>query len=165
MTAADSSEAMDWREGRRLRGYELAEAGWQQKEIAEAFGVSEGAVSQWMKRAREGGVASLKRRLAPGAESKLSAEQLARLPAVLSQGAEAYGFRGSVWTYERIRAVIEREFGIHYHVDHMNFILKKIGWSRQKPRKRAAQRDEKAIVQWQDDWPTIEKKPKRRNKR
>jgi transposase len=47
----------------------------------------------------------------------------------------------------------------------MNFILKKIGWSRQKPRKRAAQRDEKAIVQWQDDWPTIEKKPKRRNKR
>jgi transposase len=98
MTAADSSEAMDWREGRRLRAYELAEAGWQQKEIAEAFGVSEGAVSQWMKRAREGGVASLKRRLAPGAESKLSAEQLARLPAVLSQGAEAYGFRGNVWT-------------------------------------------------------------------
>jgi transposase len=44
-----SSQATDWREGRRLRVFELKEQGWKQKEIAEALGVSEGAVSQWMR--------------------------------------------------------------------------------------------------------------------
>lgn len=164
MTKADSSEAKEWLEGRRMRAYELAQAGWQQHKIAEALGVSKGAVSQWLKRAREGGVAELKRHPAPGAESKLSPEQLAQLPELLSRGAEAYGFRGNVWTYERIRAVIERAWGIRYHVDHMNFILKKIGWSRQKPRRRASQRNDKTIAQWQEEWSDVEKKPKRSNK-
>ena len=50
-----SKQAADWREGRRLRAWELHEAGWSQAAIAEALGVTEGAVSQWMRRAREGG--------------------------------------------------------------------------------------------------------------
>jgi predicted transcriptional regulator len=51
-----SREARDWREGRRLRAWELKQEGWTQQQIADALGVSKGAVSQWMKRAREGGV-------------------------------------------------------------------------------------------------------------
>jgi len=39
----------DWREERRKRAWALKEAGWRQKDIAEALGVSEGAVSQWLK--------------------------------------------------------------------------------------------------------------------
>ena len=50
-----SKEATDWREGRRLRAFELKQKGWSQQRIAEALGVSKGAVSQWMKRARDGG--------------------------------------------------------------------------------------------------------------
>ena len=48
-----SSQASDWREGRRLRAYELKQQGWKQTEMAEALGLTEGAVSQWMKRARK----------------------------------------------------------------------------------------------------------------
>jgi transposase len=161
----NSPQTKDWLEGRRLRALELAEAGWKQKAIAEALGVSEGAVSQWMKRAQEGGREALQRHPAPGAVSKLSMEQFAKLPEVLGRGAEAYGYRGNVWTYERVAAVIAQEFGIKYHPDHMNFILKKIGWSRQKPRKRAAQRDEESIQEWQEDWPSVEKKLRRRSRR
>src|SRR5215207_5203100 len=88
-----STEATDWREGRRLRAFELKQEGWSQQQIAEALGVSKGAVSQWMKRAREGGVQALKRQPAPGASPRLNEQERARVPELLAQGAEAHGFR------------------------------------------------------------------------
>lgn len=106
-----SKEATDWREGRRLRAFELKQQGWTQQRIAEALGVSKGAVSQWMRRAREGGGAeALKRRPAPGARPRLSEQQRMKLPELLERGAEAHGFRGDVWTCERVARVIRREF-------------------------------------------------------
>jgi len=89
----DMREPKDRKEGRRLRAYELKQAGWSQDQIAEALGVSKGAVSKWLARARAGGVAGLLRRPAPGAASRLSAEQLDSLPGVLAKGAcRLFGF-------------------------------------------------------------------------
>jgi transposase len=80
----------DWREERRKRAWVLKHEGWPQKQIAAALGVSEGAVSQWMRRAREGGgVEALRRRPPPGTPPRLSAEQRAQLPTVLARGAPA----------------------------------------------------------------------------
>src|SRR3712207_3411463 len=111
-----SREATDWREGRRLRAFELKQEGWSQQQIAEALGVSKGAVSQWMKRARDGGgVEALKRQPAPGARPRLSEQQRAKLAELLAQGAQAHGFKGEVWTCERVATVIRREFGVSYH--------------------------------------------------
>lgn len=149
---------MDWVEGRRFRAWELLEAGWRQSEVAEVLGVTKGAVSQWVKRVREGGIEALQRHPAPGATPKLSAAQLEKLPDVLARGATRYGFRGKVWTHPRIAAVIKQEFGVQYHANHIPRLLKKIGWSRQKPRRRATQRNEAIIQQWRDrDWPSIRK--------
>src|ERR687895_168621 len=92
-----SKEATDWREGRRFRAFELRQQGWSQQRIAEALGVSKGALSQWMKRARHGGgVEALKRQPAPGALPRLSENQRAKLPELLAQGAQAHGFRGEL---------------------------------------------------------------------
>src|SRR5262249_2304950 len=138
--------------------WELLEAGWRQSEVAEALGVTKGAVSQWVKRVREGGIEALRRHPAPGATPKLSPAQLKKLPKVLARGAEAYGFRGNVWTHPRIAAVIQREFGVKYHDNHIPRLLKKIGWSRQKPRRRATQRNETIIERWRKrDWPRLRK--------
>ena len=153
-----------WQEERRKRGYALVQAGWTQKKVAEALGVTEGAVSQWMRRAREGGEDALGYQAAPGADSKLSAEQLARLPDILARGGEAYGFAGAVWTRARVRQVIQDVFGVAYHIDHMSYLLKKIGWSRQKPIRRAVQRDEHKIEQWKRHWKSVEKKPDNKDK-
>src|SRR5215212_10069582 len=89
-----SSQAKDWREGRRLRAFELKEQGWKQKEIAQALGGTEGAVSQWMRRATEGGVEVLKHNPAPGATPRLDDSQRVRLKELMTFDAEAYGFRG-----------------------------------------------------------------------
>jgi transposase len=119
-----SKEATDWREGRRFRAFELKQQGWSQQRIAQALGVSKGAVSQWMKRARDGGgVEALKRQPAPGALPRLSENQRARSPELLAQGAKAHGFRGEVWTCERVAIVIRREFSESATIRRMS-----VGW-------------------------------------
>jgi transposase len=115
------------------------------------LGVSAGAVSQGLTRAREGGLETLHHRPPPGAVSRLSADQLARLPALLPQGADAYGFRGQLWTRGRSAAVSALEFGVCYHPVPVGRLCTARQWSRQKPARRARQRDEVAIARWRQD--------------
>jgi transposase len=153
-----SSQANDWREGRRLRAFELKEQGWKQTQIAHALGVTEGAVSQWMKRARENGVQDLRHKPPPGAPPRLNEQERAKLPELVAQGAEAHGFRGEVWTCERVAEVIWREFGVRYHPAHVSRLLAKLRLSLQKPQCRADQRDEDAIQHWKaKKWPSLKK--------
>jgi len=154
-----SKGTTDWREGRRFRAFELKQQGWSQQHIAEALGVSKGAVSQWMKRARDGGGAeALKRQPAPGARPRLSEDERARLPELLARGAQAHGFRGEVWTCERVAIVIRREFGVSYHPAHVSRVVRALGLSLQKPQRRAEQRNEEAIDNWKDKkWPSLKR--------
>ena len=138
----------NWQAARRLQAWCLQQQGWSQRQIATALGVSEGAVSQWMTRARGEGPEALRHRPHPGAARRLSPQQLARLPELLQRGAEAYGFRGQVWTRSRIAAVIHLAFGISYHPRHVGRLCQVIRRSPQKPARRARQRDEAAIPRW-----------------
>jgi len=158
-----SSQATDWREGRRLRAFELKEQGWKQKQIAEALGVTEGAVSQWMRRARmrratEEGVEALKHKPPPGATPRLDDSQRVRLKELMNFDAEAYGFRGKVWTCARVAELIRKEFGVSYHPAHVSRLVRALGLSLQKPTRRANQRDEEAIEHWKNErWPELKK--------
>ena len=148
----------DWREERRKQAWKLKQQGWQQNQIAEALGVSEGAVSQWMKKAEEGGEETLLAHPAPGVPPRMTAEQHAQMPGLLAKGAESYGFRGDVWTARRVAKVIEQTFGIRYSRDHVGKLLRRYGWSRQKPEERATQRNEEAIREWNETrWPALKK--------
>src|SRR5918996_1815824 len=100
----------NWKEARRMQAWHLKQQDWAQCQIAEAFGVSEGAVIEWMKRGREGGPQALHHRSSPGAPRRLSGEQLGQLSDLLRHGPEAYGFRGQLWTRGRIAAVIHQAF-------------------------------------------------------
>ncbi|MCA1617983.1 MAG: winged helix-turn-helix domain-containing protein [Acidobacteria bacterium] len=158
--AAKNARTPDWKERRRWRALDFKRDGWTHHEIAEALAVTKGAVSQWMTRAAKEGEEALRARPHLGAAPKLRPEQLGLLPEFLSHGAEAYGFRGEVWTCARAAEVIRREFGVTYHKDHVSRLLKALRWTPQKPAERAAQRDEAAIAEWREEtWPELKKKP------
>jgi transposase len=122
------------------------------------LGVTQGAVSQWVRRATTQGVAALRAHPAPGAAPLLSTEQHALLVALLLEGAEAFGFRGAVWTSRRVAQLIEDQFGVRYHPAHVRRLLGQLGWSPQRPIVRASQRDEAAIAAWRAErWPALKK--------
>jgi transposase len=166
MITAKPRSPRDWREGRRLRAWALHQQGWTGTAIADALGVTKGAVSRWLKRAHGGGIEALYSQPSPGPTPRLSAEQLAQLPALLAGGAEAFGFIGEVWTAKRVAAVIREAFRVRYHPDHVGRLLRAAGWSPQKPIRRATQRDEAAIERWiTERWPALQAKPKKRTAR
>jgi len=89
--------------------------------------------------------------------------QREQLPTLLAKGAEASGFLGEVWTTKRVASLIRQEFGVQYHPAHVSRVLRQIGWSVQKPIRRATQRDEAAIKEWHDErLPALLAKPSRK---
>jgi len=113
-----------------------------------------------MKRGREGGIEGLKRRIATGALPPLSEKQRAKLPELLAKGAPAHGFRGDVWTCERVAEVIRSHFGVRYHPAHVSRLIRALGLSLQKPKHLADQRDEEAIEYGKvQTWPELKEGP------
>lgn len=160
--ATDRVSPRDWREARRKRALELKAQGWRQAVIARALGVSEAAVSRWVTDIEQGHDAWRARPRGHKA-SRLSGEQLSKLPDLLSHGAEAYGFRGELWTCRRVAEVIREEFGVSYHKAHVSRLLKALRWTPQVPVERASQRDEAAIEEWRVEvWPALKKRPRRK---
>lgn len=94
---------------RRLRAVVLKQQGWHQRDIGHALGISEETVCRWLALARDGGPAALRARPRSGHPPKLSADQKRLIPEFLWHGAEAYGFRGEVWTCARVACVIEED--------------------------------------------------------
>ena len=160
----------DWREGRRLRAWELRKQGWTQQRIADALGVTQGAVSQWMKKAEEGGVEALRHKHPSGAPPRLTPSQKSELPQLLSRGAESYGFLGEIWTCDGVAEIIRRYYGVSYHPSgvsyhpsHVSRIIRSLKWSLQKPKQIAQQRKEDEIQKWrEEEWPEIRKKGSQR---
>jgi transposase len=148
----------NWQEVRPLQAWQLTQKGWPQRQIAEALGVSEAAVSQWMQRARARGPDALGHHPHPGASRRLSSQQLARLPALWPRGAAADGCRGQVWPRGRLAAVIQLELGLSSPPVHVGRLLKARRWSPQKPARRARQRDEAAMAHWREPtWPALQR--------
>ncbi len=146
----------------RLRAVELVCCqGWTIADAAEAVGYSRRAVETWLAKSNRGRQKSaLKSRKPPGAKPKLDAAQQRRLTRLLDKGPLAAGFESQLWTGPRVGELIEREFGVTYHPRYLPSLLRSLGWTVQKPKRRASERNEEAITHWvRRDWPRIKKKP------
>lgn len=146
-------------ERRRLRAIELLRKKVPITEIARQLGCSHSSVILWRETWRSHGRAGLKAKPAPGRPPKLTRPQLQRLLRLLSKNALAFGYRTDLWTTRRIAEVIEREFAVRFHRAHVSRLLSALGWSCQKPERRALERDEKRIAHWKRyRWPALKKK-------
>jgi transposase len=146
-------------EHRRRRALALLAEGLQPVEVAQRVGVDRRSVRRWNAAVRSGGAQALAAKPASGRPAKLARGQRARLERWLVRGAQAAGFAHDLWTCPRIAQLIVREFGVRYHVDHVGRLLRRLGWTPQRPVRRARQRDEACIQHWiKADWPRIKKK-------
>jgi len=146
-------------ERRRLRAISLLKDGYQPVEVARTLGVDRRSVRRWKAAYQQRGGRALKAVPAPGRPLKLSIEQRKQLEKQLLRGAQKAGFPTDLWTCPRVADLIKARFGITYHVDHVGRVLRSLGWSPQKPERRAKERDHEKIQRWiKQDWPRIKKK-------
>lgn len=144
---------------RRRRALEFLDRGLSLHEVARRIACSPTSVLRWRDTRRRRGNRVFEVGASPGRPPKLGPKQRKQLIRKLVRGALAYGHSTELWTCDRIAALIRAEFGIDYHRDHVGRLMHGLGWSYQKPERRALERDEDAILRWkQKDWPRIKKK-------
>ena len=87
--------------------------------------------------------------------------QFAEVTTALINGAEANGYSTDIWTVPRVAEVIEHITGVAYHPGHVWYLLHDLlGWTWQRPARRAKERDDAAIEQWvRKRWPQLKKGP------
>ena len=148
----------DAQEQVRLQAAELLARQVPQAEIAVELGVDRKNVSRWYRRWQQGSVDALRSRGATGRTPRLSPAQLAEVEQVLLAGARASGFDNDLWTLARVAQVIQERTGVAHHPGHVWRLLRQLGWSVQRPARRAAERDDAAVERWvKTEWPRIKK--------
>src|SRR5512132_1440873 len=131
---------LQWLERRRMQAADLFAQGKTKAEVAHQLGVSAQTASRWYARWRGGGAAGM-RTARQGKPVQLGPAQLAKVRRVLDRGAVAAGFDNDLWTLARVAEVIERVTGVAHHPGHVWRILKAMRWSRQRPARKAVERD------------------------
>ena len=145
-------------ERRRVRAIDLLREGRPPVEVARMVGVDRRSVRRWKAAFQRQGAEGIRAKPAPGRPPRLSREAKKALVELLMEGPIASGFPTDLWTCPRVAHLIEGHFGVSYHPDHVCRLLHSLGWSPQKPQRRAQERDEAAIQRWvQKDWPEVKK--------
>lgn len=151
----------DLLEDRRKRALVLLDRGFSLHEVGRRIGCAAVSVMRWRDARRRGGEQALKVRFSPGRRWKLNQGERKRLVRLLLKGSLTYGYRTNLWTTARIAELVERELGISYHRDHIGRLMHSLGWSVQKPERRALERDEEESARWKrEEWPRLKKRPR-----
>jgi len=146
-------------EAKRIKALRQLREGTPAAEVAAEAGVHLNSLYRWQMMKARGGHAALRARPTPGRPCRLSDRQKAKLTDLLLKGALANGFPTDLWTCPRIVTLIKRRFDVDYHHDHVGRLMGVIGFTCQKPKLRATERDEAAIEHWvRHDWEAVKKK-------
>ncbi len=129
-----------------------------QAEVSRRLNVSRQTASRWHAAWRRDGQRGLQGAGRAGRKPRLDDAARERVEAALLQGATAWGFSTQLWTLDRVAHVIWKSCGVRYSRPQVWRILGQMGWSRQRPERRAKERDEQAIARWvRYRWPRVKK--------
>lgn len=153
-------------ESRRRRAVKLLGEGWLVKDVAAALGVSRQSVSTWKNAAGSRGARSKALAGKPQhvPQCRLSSKQQAELVKLLRAGPRKAGFATDLWTTRRIAEMVEKRFGVSYHPSHLGRLLHQLGFSCQKPQRRAREQNAEAVKGWRErEWVRLKKGRKRKS--
>jgi transposase len=144
-------------EARRLRSVPYFKKQWSERRIAEKLGVSGPTVHEWKERWEKNGRAGL-RAGHYGRASRLSPKQERQVQRNILNGAAAHGFQGDFWTLKRLTIAVQRWTGTTYEDRSIWHAMHRLGFSCQRPVRKAVERDEGAIRTWMlETWPKVKK--------
>lgn len=144
---------------RRLRAGDMFASGKKQAYVVNKLGVSRTTASRWYHAWKKDGRKGLIGAERAGRKPKLNRVKLNEIDSALRRGPQDFGYATNLWTLERLSAVIDKLTGVRYHPGHVWKLMDKLGWSLQRPAKRARERNEKAIKEWMaTEWLRVKKK-------
>jgi transposase len=127
----------------------MSKQGHPQHVIAKAVGLAQSRISQLLNSHRESPQSFFDNHY-QGKPPKLGPVQSAKLDGIVKKGAEAYGFQGDVWTAARLKMAVKETFGIEYHERHIPKMLKKMGFTLQKPRLVDSRQSPEKVGEWRE---------------
>jgi transposase len=142
-----------------MQAADMFAKGKRQIDVVSELGVSAQTASRWYRAWAESGRGGLAGAGRAGRARKLTDAQLGEVEAALKKGPRANGFPTEMWTLARVADVIEQLTGVRHSQTQTWIILReRLRWSRQRPARRAVERDEQAIATWvKEEWPRIKK--------
>lgn len=158
-----AKKPMDEATKKRLRAARMLKAGKGPAEVALAVGVARQTVYTWNRLLDEGGIDALRAVPGRGRPARLDAQQLAQLRQALLHNPTEHGFGTELWTLKRVGMLIKRMYGVEFGQTQIWRFLGTLGFSAQKPERRAIERNEEAVRHWkQHTWPALKKSQARR---
>ena len=146
-------------ERRRLKAARMFDKGLSAPAVARRLGVVRQVAYRWLAAWQTGGATALASKGSAGRKARLTPDQAPQVIEALLAGPAAHGYKTQLWTLPRVAALIEELTGVRYHPGHVWRLLGSLGFSCQRPERRAMERDKKAIRRWKRvQWPEIKKK-------
>ncbi|MEU7863373.1 IS630 family transposase [Nonomuraea sp. NPDC049141] len=143
----------------RLHAVRLLEQGESADEVARILNVSRRSLFGWQRDYRERGEEGLRTKKTRGPDSKLTAEQMSSLYALLvGCDPRQLSFGLALWTRKMVQELIWRRFAVRLSIASVGRVLAKLGMSPQKPLYKAYQQKPELVAQWKaEDYPKIVK--------
>lgn len=147
----------------RVQGILMSLEGHTAGEIAHQLKVHRSTVPLWIDHWNSYGEEGLWEGQRSGRPAGLSENQRQALQDILDSGPVAYGLETGIWTSPLVRQIIHAEFQQVYHPGHVRKLLRRLGYSVQRPTTRLVQADLKQKRKWvRYTYPNLKKTPKPR---
>ena len=153
-------QTMEAQEFRFQQMVRLDKKGYSQTQIAEMLECTQSWVSKFLQRYAADGEGALRAKQAgnprKAALSEANLEELSLL--IETESPSAYGFETAGWTRSKVAQVICQRFGVKHDVSHISRLMKKIGFSLQKPLTRDYRQSVEELEKWRTEtFPELKK--------